>query len=209
MDLDTAEKWVRWAGAAGALVGLGEIVVGLWRGAHHAKGRTTGSAPALVRVLQSGSLAFYLPVSAAGSGLLYWLWRPLPLPRSDRARAVALGAGALLYFPGLALFLWGRQTMGEMYNVSTSISVQLYADHRLITTGPFALVRHPIYVGGQMMELGALLIYRTWTTALIVPNIPVLVLRARREEEALASEFGQEWTEYCQRVPAWIPRLRK
>jgi protein-S-isoprenylcysteine O-methyltransferase Ste14 len=34
-----------------------------------------------------------------------------------------------------------------------------------------------------------------------------LVLRARREEQALAAEFGQHWQEYCQQVPGWIPRL--
>jgi len=34
-----------------------------------------------------------------------------------------------------------------------------------------------------------------------------LVLRARREEQALADEFGEQWEEYCRRVPGWIPRI--
>jgi protein-S-isoprenylcysteine O-methyltransferase Ste14 len=36
-----------------------------------------------------------------------------------------------------------------------------------------------------------------------------LILRARREEQALAAEFGAEWDAYCHMVPAWIPRFRK
>jgi protein-S-isoprenylcysteine O-methyltransferase Ste14 len=66
-----------------------------------------------------------------------------------------------------------------------------------------------MYVGGTLAELGALLIYRTWATALIVLQIPILVLRSRQEEKALAAEFGDQWEEYRARVPAWIPRMSR
>jgi protein-S-isoprenylcysteine O-methyltransferase Ste14 len=154
-----------------------------------------------------GSWSVYLPASVLGFGLLYWLWRPIRLTLSAPVRATALILGTLLYFPGLALMLWGRWALGEMYNVSTSLGAQLYAGHRLVTSGPYAWVRHPMYVGGILAELGMLLIYRTWTTLPIVLNIPVLIRRARREEEALAAEFGEQWTAYTERVPAWIPRI--
>ncbi|MCZ7572055.1 MAG: isoprenylcysteine carboxylmethyltransferase family protein [Ardenticatenaceae bacterium] len=210
MWLDRVERWVRRAGALGVLIFIGAMAVGLWRGFRHPKGRTTGPVPAFVRAFSGGSLAFYLPASALGFGLMYLLWRPLRLTLSTSARAGALILGALLYFPGLALMLWGRLALGEMYNVSTSVGVQLYADHRLVTCGPFTLMRHPMYVGGQLAELGALLIYRTWATLLIAAlNIPVLWLRARREEQALAAEFGEQWVAYSQRVPAWISRLSR
>jgi len=32
-------------------------------------------------------------------------------------------------------------------------------------------------------------------------------MRAKREEQALATEFGEQWETYCQQVPAWIPRI--
>jgi protein-S-isoprenylcysteine O-methyltransferase Ste14 len=79
----------------------------------------------------------------------------------------------------------------------------------LITHGPFALVRHPLYLGLQIAALGGFLVYRTWTFVFVAASFLSLVVRARREEQALAAEFGQEWDAYCQRVPGWIPHLRR
>jgi protein-S-isoprenylcysteine O-methyltransferase Ste14 len=56
--------------------------------------------------------------------------------------------------------------------------------------------------------VGALLICRTWTIVFILVHCLVFVICARREEEALAAEFGPEWQEYRRRVPGWIPQLR-
>lgn len=203
MTLDRLEGWARWAGAVGALVFVGLVYAGVWGGSSRAIGRVSGRPPAGL-----WSVWFYGPASVLGLWLLRLLWRPLPLRLWRAARAGALVLGSLLYFPGLGLMTWGRLALGEMYNVSSSLGVRLYAEHRLVTSGPFALVRHPMYVGGTLAELGALLLYRTWATLLIaVLNPPILAVRARREEEALAAEFGQQWTAYCRRVPACIPRL--
>ena len=49
---------------------------------------------------------------------------------------------------------------------------------------------------------------RTWTALVIAISLPGIILRARREEEALAAQFGQQWQDYAQRVPALIPRIR-
>ena len=105
------------------------------------------------------------------------------------------------------MVLWGRLTLAEMYNVSSSAGVQLYADHRLITHGPFAIVRHPIYLGILLTSTGGLLVYRTWTLLFTTVSFLGLVVRARREEQALAAEFGEEWEVYCRRVPGWAPRI--
>jgi protein-S-isoprenylcysteine O-methyltransferase Ste14 len=120
-----------------------------------------------------------------------------------------LGLGSLVYLPGLAFVLWGRLALGKMYFVSTGFGAQLYANHRLVTRGPFAIVRHPMYLGLIAAALGSLLIYQTWTTALYVLFAPFVLLRARREEQLLATEFGEAWQEYCKHVPAFFPRPRK
>ena len=77
-----------------------------------------------------------------------------------------------------------------------------------MTTGPYRRTRNPMYVGGQLAEVGALLLYRTWTTLLLVLNAPTLVVRARREQEALRAEFGPAYDTYAEKVPFWLPRLR-
>lgn len=126
---------------------------------------------------------------------------------SRRQRAGALALGTPFYFPGLALALWGRLALGRMYGVSTSAGAQLYTEHRLVEHGPYAIVRRPMYVGLQMTGLGALLIYRTWATLGLAVGFQGLRLRARREEELLATEFGEQWEAYRRRVPGWFPRV--
>jgi protein-S-isoprenylcysteine O-methyltransferase Ste14 len=103
--------------------------------------------------------------------------------------------------------LWGRLALGKNYFVSTGFGAQLFAGHQLVTDGPFAIVRHPMYSGLVLAALGALLIYSTWTTLLFVCFAPLTCFRARHEEAALAAEFGENWREYRRRVPAFLPRL--
>ncbi len=114
----------------------------------------------------------------------------------------------MLYFLGLASYLWGAKTLGAMYKPSSAFGVQLNVEHKLITYGPFALVRHPLYLGLQVVAIGGLLVYRNWTFVSIAGNFLALFIRARREEQALAAEFGKEWEMYASQVPAWIPRFR-
>ncbi|MHB1132027.1 MAG: methyltransferase family protein [Chloroflexota bacterium] len=204
MKIDTFERWAR----RSALVGLAGFIVvvlqGLAQSRRHRKGRVSGPAAGSLRWLR----AAYLPMSVVALWVLGKAWRPLPLSLSPRARFLATAAGGKLFFLGLGLFLWGRRTMGDMYDLSSSLGAELYADHRLVTSGPFAIVRHPLYLAGILAEVGALLLFRNWAMALVALNGPTLILRARREEELLAAEFGQQWEEYKARVPMLLPRPR-
>lgn len=203
MNLSTIQLWVGWAGAV-AIVALTIVVlIGFGRGQRRTQGRASGAGLRFLRL----PLWAYVLMILVYAVLCYLLWRPLPLSLSPTTQAVALVIGSLLYFPSLGLILWARNTLGEMYNISLSTGAQLYAGHRLITHGPFAIVRHPMYAGAMLGVVGALLIYRTWTIVFILVHCLVFVVRARREEEALAAEFGVEWLEYRRRVPGWIPRL--
>lgn len=204
MRLSSVEFVVYWIGGLIAFVALGIILAGIWRGVRRPAGRTTGRAAGWLR-----SPLFYLLSTALYVGISVVLWRPLPFMLSMRARAWTLALGSLAYFPGMTFILWGRLALGKMYFVSTSFGAQLYADHLLVTRGPYAIVRHPMYLGLIAAAFGSLLIYRNWTTALFAFFAPFLLRRARREEQALATEFGEQWQAYCRRVPAFFPRLRK
>lgn len=100
-------------------------------------------------------------------------------------------------------------TLGEMFDASSGFRVRLRAGHRLITGGPYAFARHPMYQAVIIVGFGALLIYRTWAVAFFATNMFGLVIRARREEQPLAAEFPEEWEAYCYRVPAWLPPIRR
>jgi protein-S-isoprenylcysteine O-methyltransferase Ste14 len=89
----------------------------------------------------------------------------------------------------------------------------LYAaqqDHRLATTGPYAQVRHPQYVGFILIMLGFLL---QWPTLLTLAMFPILVWMyvrlARREEREVRAEFGEAYASYAATTPAFVPRFRR
>lgn len=204
MILDLAERWLS---GLGVVVGLATLAIALWRGVwqglRRPPGRTTGAAARVLRV------PLQLLFGALWISLCFILWRPLPVTLTIPVRILALALGAVLYFLGVALYLWGVRTLGEMYRTSSGLGVRLDVEHRLITHGPFGWVRHPLYLGLQVAAIGGLLLYRTWTFVFVAANFLALVIRARREEEALAMEFGEQWEEYVRRVPAWIPRFRR
>jgi protein-S-isoprenylcysteine O-methyltransferase Ste14 len=196
------EIQVRRLGALALLITLNTILWGVLRGLRRPAGRRVGQPQ---RIMNAPA---YLAIGVPYFGACALLWRPLPLALSRPARIAALILGALLYFPGLALVLWGRLTLGRMYNVSSSFGAQLYADQQLVTRGPFAYVRHPMYLGILVASFGGLLLFRTWTLVFTTINFLALIVRARREEQALAAEFGERWQAYRQRVPGWLPRIR-
>jgi protein-S-isoprenylcysteine O-methyltransferase Ste14 len=80
----------------------------------------------------------------------------------------------------------------------------------LATTGPYAHVRHPQYLGFILIMVGFLL---QWPTLLTLAMFPVLALMyvrlALREEREVAAVFGEEYARYAQRVPRFLPRLRE
>lgn len=203
MTLDGIEYFIRWIGVA---IGLATLVVALWqcvwRGLQRPPGRTTGIARIVLRT------PLLLISALLWIGICVILWRPVPFSTSTSVRIATLMVGALLYFLGLVLYLWGAKTLGTMYKPSSAFGVQLDVEHKLITYGPFASVRHPLYLGLQVVAIGGLLIYRNWTFVFIAVNFLALFIRARREEQALAAEFGKEWEMYASQVPAWIPRFR-
>ena len=204
MNLGWVGNLIHWLGGMFAYATLAFVLVGIWRGTRRIPGQTTGRFASWLH-----SPLYYLldALIFIGAGLL--LWHPLPFEMTVETRTVTLAAGVLLYFPGLALVLWGRLALGKMYFVSTSQAVQLFAGHKLVTSGPYAIVRHPMYLGLTLAALGGLLIYQTWTMAVFSFFAPFVLLRARREEQVLAYAFGERWDAYCRRVPALFPRVWK
>jgi protein-S-isoprenylcysteine O-methyltransferase Ste14 len=86
----------------------------------------------------------------------------------------------------------------------------LYHDHALVSTGPYAIVRHPIYASLLAILLCTLLLLTPWP---VIPiSLAVFVcgteIRVHSEERLLASRFGEQFAAYRKRVPAYIPFVR-
>jgi protein-S-isoprenylcysteine O-methyltransferase Ste14 len=120
------------------------------------------------------------------------------LPRS----AVILGLGWLTAAAGLSFTVWGRRHLAANW----SAEVTLKAGHELITSGPYALVRHPIYTGLLIGFFGSALALGEWRGLVGVALLGLSQWRKLRiEEQAMRRQFGDRYLAYAQRVPALIP----
>ena len=80
--------------------------------------------------------------------------------------------------------------------------------HTLATTGPYAKIRHPQYAGFVMIMFGFLLQWPTIVTVVMFPILLYMYVRlARTEEKEAYAEFGNEYAQYANRVPAFFPRF--
>jgi protein-S-isoprenylcysteine O-methyltransferase Ste14 len=79
----------------------------------------------------------------------------------------------------------------------------------LNTTGPYSIVRHPLYVGNYFIVLGLSLVSRTWWLPLMVSFATLLYYEriAAREEHFLEQRFGSDFLAWAARVPAMVPRF--
>ena len=106
---------------------------------------------------------------------------------------------------GIAFAWWARLYLGTLW----SGSVTRKADHRVVDTGPYALVRHPIYTG-ILAGAFATAIARGETGALVgaVLLSVGIWMKARLEERFLSEELCPEYAAYRMRVPMLVPFLR-
>ena len=98
---------------------------------------------------------------------------------------------------------------GGFWLLSTAWPVLYRAqqDGRLATTGAYARIRHPQYVGFIAIMAGFLFQWPTLITAVMFPILVFMYVRlAHREEGEALSEFGDAYAEYAKVTPAWIPR---
>jgi len=203
MSLDSAERWIRILSAIAGLASLAYAIIAMFKSLLRPTGREEGGARFALRapVLLVATLLFVV------AGAL--TWRPLPVEPSPWLRVALLAVGAPILLGGLALYLWGMLGLGQMFGPSSGFGVRLHAEHRLISTGPYAYVRHPMYLGVIAAAIGSLLLYRTWAALAFAIIMFGTMVRARREERVLAQEFGPQWEAYASQVPAWLPRLRR
>jgi protein-S-isoprenylcysteine O-methyltransferase Ste14 len=110
--------------------------------------------------------------------------------------------GYLLACSGLAFTIWARRHLGA--NWSGTVTVK--SGHELITTGPYAVVRHPIYSGLLLGFAGSALAIGEWRGILAMVIATVALWRKLRVEEGrMRQQFGDVYAIYARHVAALIP----
>jgi protein-S-isoprenylcysteine O-methyltransferase Ste14 len=117
---------------------------------------------------------------------------------------VLASLSVLLTTTAIFLVLTALRALGKQW----SLSARVLEQHQLITTGPYALVRHPIYTGFLVLLLATGASKSTLIASAGAFTFYVIgtLLRTTREERLLRSAFGAEYDEYAKRVPALVPR---
>jgi protein-S-isoprenylcysteine O-methyltransferase Ste14 len=125
---------------------------------------------------------------------------------SEASTALPLAlSGCLLALAGAALVLRSRAELGPAW----SFAPKADQGAGLVTTGPYRLVRHPIYLGLALLAMGAALAFGSWPAIVIVlaAIVPTFAWRALVEEKLLSRAFGERYAIYRQRTKMIIPRL--
>ena len=160
---------------------------------------TLRRATALARLLHGGPLVL--------CAALFFSRKALPevldhrfLPQSPEVEVL----GTLMLAIGLAFAVSARHHLGRNW----SSVVELKSDHALIRSGPYRLVRHPIYTGLLLALLGTSLAIGEWRGLLgFALAFMAICLRIRAEDALMAEAFDKAYEAYRRETPALVPYL--
>ena len=120
------------------------------------------------------------------------------IPQSKTADAIAL----VMTAAGIGFAIWARVYLGT--NWSGAVTVKKY--HTLIRSGPYSVVRHPIYTGLLLAALGGAIAFghmRGFIGVLLL--LVALRVKLQLEEQFMQEQFGAEYTSYKRDVKALVP----
>ena len=137
--------------------------------------------------------------------------RTVPVVRHSLQNAQAYMAGSLLIGAigvvlcviGIGLAVWARVHLGRNWGMPMSTK----ESPELVTTGPYAFVRHPIYTGILLAMLGSALGENAFWVLPLVLFGTFFVYSARREEELMIEQFPEQYPAYMQRTNMLLPRI--
>ena len=117
----------------------------------------------------------------------HFLWSHVPL-------VIVIAGDSLVALGFLVVFIVYKE------NTFTSAIIEVAAGQRVISTGPYAIVRHPMYAGALLMLFATpLALGSWWGLTMFIPMALVIVLRLR-DEEIFLQESLPGYTEYCGKV---------
>ena len=110
--------------------------------------------------------------------------------------------GLTIFALGSALRAWAVAAAGEAFQTHIVVSPK----QRLVTTGPYAWLRHPAYLATILSYAGIAMIFHSALGAgvLLVLVIPTLIVRVFKEEQVLAAHFGEGWQQYTGKTTSML-----
>ena len=113
--------------------------------------------------------------------------------------------GIVLILDSLALHIWSRAHLGHYY----AERVEVQPEHKVIDTGPYRLMRHPVITSFFGISAGLFLINPALTTVAALAYAIWDFTRAAQQEEDLLTRTLPGYADYARRTPRFLPRLWK
>ena len=115
--------------------------------------------------------------------------------------------GALVGATGVVLLWMTHRDLGREF----SQTLELKEDHRLVTTGLYSRIRHPMYTAIFLVAIAQLLLIGNVVVApaFLIGFTILYLARIRHEEQMLLEHFGKAYKDYCLRTHRLFPALRK
>jgi protein-S-isoprenylcysteine O-methyltransferase Ste14 len=113
--------------------------------------------------------------------------------------------GAVIFLDAIWLLFLSHRDLGRHWTATVGVR----DEHKLITTGIYKYIRHPMYAAHLVWAIAQILILHNWIAgySFIVTMIPFYFYRKRKEEEMLLEEFGEEYRVYKQKTGALLPKF--
>lgn len=119
-------------------------------------------------------------------------------PEFENIRVVGLAVYIIFSW----LQIWVYKALGDSY----SQDVMIIRNHKLITSGPFKLIRHPQYLFQILLDIGGGIATLSYIVIIIaVIEIPFLIMRALLEDKLLSKHFKEEYSDYKNKTSFMIP----
>ena len=158
-------------------------------------------------IKRESSSLFGVALQGMSYGIVWGVRRPAFTPIFS-SELISMAAGALAVCAAIGsvwLITMAVKTLGREW----SLTARLVEGHKLATSGPYAIVRHPIYTGmlGMLVATGLAI---THLAALLVALLVFFVgttIRVRSEEKLLREAFGEQFETYARNVRAIVPGL--
>lgn len=163
--------------------------------------------PGKVEKRDPGALAGVL-LQGLGYATIWFVPRPpeAPLfPVGSTVSTALMVSAPVIAFLSVWLVMSAIRALGKQW----AVNARLLEGHALITSGPFSLMRHPIYTGmlGMLLATG-MVVSEAWGLALALAFfLPGLAIRIRAEERLLVHAFGPAFEKYRRAVPAVFPSV--
>lgn len=118
-------------------------------------------------------------------------------------RQLLNAAGIIIFILGLAFRMYAIWRLGRFFTVNVAIA----ADHQLVDSGPYRLIRHPSYTGALLAFFGITLTMGNWLSLPVVmlPIFAVFIYRMTVEERALTAGLGDSYRAYIARTKRLVP----